>query len=160
MIFLSKGLVFKNIIIILMKFGDRRLHKKSASEFNFDECFLRRGDIYFGKYRRETWHLRLHDKVMNIVQYFYQIISFLKTTPACSATYQAIRCHNPRNHNVDEEYCLLGYNIVWSVVIQPTFRRHISAPYSGSKNSRARNQLESNGLHCVLAILLTYRGGP
>jgi hypothetical protein len=32
-----------------------------------------------------------------------------------------------------EEY-LLGYNAVWSVESQPTFRSNISPPYSGSKN--------------------------
>jgi hypothetical protein len=36
--------------------------------------------------------------------------------------------------NYIEEYYLLGYNAVYSVERQPTFRRNISPPSSGSKN--------------------------
>jgi hypothetical protein len=36
-------------------------------------------------------------------------------------------------NNSPEEYQLLGYNAVYSVVCQPTFRTNISPPSSGSK---------------------------
>jgi hypothetical protein len=38
----------------------------------------------------------------------------------------------------NEEYYLLGYNAVQSVKCQPTFRRNISPPSSGSKNKLSK----------------------
>jgi hypothetical protein len=37
-----------------------------------------------------------------------------------------------------EEYHLLGYNAMWSVESQPTFRRNISPPSSGSRNKLSK----------------------
>jgi hypothetical protein len=39
-----------------------------------------------------------------------------------------------KKEQITEEYCLLGYNTVWSVENQPAFRRNILPPSSGSKN--------------------------
>jgi hypothetical protein len=38
------------------------------------------------------------------------------------------------NYMLFEEYYLLGYNALWSDENQPTFRRNISPPSSGSEN--------------------------
>jgi hypothetical protein len=41
-----------------------------------------------------------------------------------------------------EEFCLLGYNPVYSVESQPTFRRNMSPPSSGSKYKPSKKQRE------------------
>jgi hypothetical protein len=48
-----------------------------------------------------------------------------------------------RTHLMIEEYNLLGYNVLYSVECQPTFRRKLSPPSSGSKkNKLSKNQLD------------------
>jgi hypothetical protein len=42
------------------------------------------------------------------------------------------------NKYIYEEYYLLWYNAVYSVESQPTFRRNISPPSSGSKNKQSK----------------------
>jgi hypothetical protein len=42
--------------------------------------------------------------------------------------------------NNPEEFFLLGYNAVWSVESQPTFRNNMSPPFQGRGISQARNQ--------------------
>jgi hypothetical protein len=88
------------------------------------------------------------------------------------STYKATRCYNPEDydmknynhemlktyrgkvnnsdracsasckHRLNEEFCLLG---VWYVESQPTFRRNISPPSSGSKNKPSKNDIGSFG---------------
>jgi hypothetical protein len=42
-----------------------------------------------------------------------------------------------------EEFRLLRYNAVHSVEIQPTFRRNMSGPFSGSENKPSKKLTES-----------------
>jgi hypothetical protein len=49
-------------------------------------------------------------------------------------------------HSCSYEYChFLGYSAVQSVC-EPTFRRYVSPPSSGSKISQARSQRAADGL--------------
>jgi hypothetical protein len=43
-----------------------------------------------------------------------------------------------KEKNLFEEFCLLGYNAVYSVESQPTFQRNISPPFSRSKNKPSK----------------------
>jgi hypothetical protein len=57
-----------------------------------------------------------------------------------------------------EEFYLLGYNSVYPVESQPTFRRHISSPSSGSKNTQSKLCLPSvSRWFLALFILRTWR---
>jgi hypothetical protein len=53
---------------------------------------------------------------------------------------QSTRRHVPESSIALEEYYLLEYNAVKSVIDEQTFRRNISSPSSGSKNKRRKKR--------------------
>jgi hypothetical protein len=54
----------------------------------------------------------------------------------------------------EEEYRLLGYNAMWFVESQPTFRRSMLLPSSGSKNKPSKKPVFAS--HFMLVSCLVY----
>jgi hypothetical protein len=67
-------------------------------------------------------------------------------------------CQLSRSNNLDsEDYHLLGYDAVYSVELHPKFRRNVSPPSSGSKNSSASHRVSRwQAETCLLDGLLNY----